>query len=49
MMKAAHDAMAFLAHESGGKCFPCRIGTQQLTERLNDDSKNWTSQHGPKK
>lgn len=39
MMKAAHDAMAFLAHESCGKCFPCRIGTQQLTERLNDDSK----------
>jgi NADH:ubiquinone oxidoreductase subunit F (NADH-binding) len=26
--------MAFFAHESCGKCFPCRIGTQRLTERL---------------
>ncbi|MDG2122654.1 MAG: NADH-ubiquinone oxidoreductase-F iron-sulfur binding region domain-containing protein, partial [Verrucomicrobiales bacterium] len=34
MVKAAHDAMAFFAHESCGKCFPCRIGTQRLTERL---------------
>ena len=39
MMKAAHDAMAFFAHESCGKCFPCRIGTQRLTERLNGDAK----------
>ncbi len=30
----AHEAMAFFAHESCGKCFPCRIGTQRLTERL---------------
>ena len=30
----AHDAMRFFAHESCGKCFPCRIGTQRLTERL---------------
>jgi len=30
----AHQAMAFFAHESCGKCFPCRIGTQRLTERL---------------
>lgn len=49
MMKAAHDAMAFFAHESCGKCFPCRIGTQRLTERLNDDSKKldlaaWTEE-----
>ena len=49
MMKAAHDAMAFLAHESCGKCFPCSIGTQRLTERLNDDSKKldlaaWTEE-----
>jgi len=29
--------MAFFAHESCGKCFPCRIGTQRLTERLNGD------------
>lgn len=35
MVKAAHDAMSFFAHESCGKCFPCRIGTQRLTERLN--------------
>jgi NADH:ubiquinone oxidoreductase subunit F (NADH-binding) len=30
----AHEAMEFFAHESCGKCFPCRIGTQRLTERL---------------
>lgn len=41
MVKVAHDAMAFFAHESCGKCFPCRIGTQRLTERLN-------GRHGPK-
>jgi len=35
MVAAAHDAMAFFAHESCGKCFPCRIGTQRMTERLN--------------
>jgi len=35
MVQAAHDAMSFFAHESCGKCFPCRIGTQRLTERLN--------------
>ncbi|MDA1086420.1 MAG: NAD(P)H-dependent oxidoreductase subunit E [Verrucomicrobia bacterium] len=34
MVKAARDAMEFFAHESCGKCFPCRIGTQRLTERL---------------
>lgn len=34
MVAAAHDAMAFFAHESCGKCFPCRIGTTRLTERL---------------
>ena len=26
--------MSFFAHESCGKCFPCRIGTQRLLERL---------------
>ena len=36
MVQVAHDAMAFFAHESCGKCFPCRIGTQRLTERLDD-------------
>ena len=34
MVSAAHDALEFFAHESCGKCFPCRIGTQRLTERL---------------
>ncbi|MGJ8724004.1 MAG: NADH-ubiquinone oxidoreductase-F iron-sulfur binding region domain-containing protein [Roseibacillus sp.] len=36
IVQVAHDAMAFFAHESCGKCFPCRIGTQRLTERLDD-------------
>ena len=34
MVEVAHQAMDFFAHESCGKCFPCRIGTQRLTERL---------------
>lgn len=34
MVAVAHNAMSFFAHESCGKCFPCRIGTQRLTERL---------------
>lgn len=34
MFQAAHEAMSFFAHESCGKCFPCRIGTQRLVERL---------------
>jgi NADH-quinone oxidoreductase subunit F len=34
MIQAAHSAMEFFAHESCGKCFPCRIGTQRLVERL---------------
>ncbi len=38
MVQAAHDAMSFFAHESCGKCFPCRIGTQRLSERLNGES-----------
>ncbi|MGY8641169.1 MAG: NADH-ubiquinone oxidoreductase-F iron-sulfur binding region domain-containing protein [Verrucomicrobiales bacterium] len=38
MVKAAHDAMEFFAHESCGKCFPCRIGTQRITERLNGEA-----------
>ena len=49
MVKAAHDAMAFFAHESCGKCFPCRIGTQRLTERLSSEPDNlsheaWTEE-----
>ncbi|MEM7601014.1 MAG: NADH-ubiquinone oxidoreductase-F iron-sulfur binding region domain-containing protein, partial [Verrucomicrobiota bacterium] len=38
MVDAAHGAMEFFAHESCGKCFPCRIGTQRMTERLNGSS-----------
>jgi NADH-quinone oxidoreductase subunit F len=38
MVQVAHDAMEFFAHESCGKCFPCRIGTQRMTERLNGSS-----------
>ena len=34
MVESARGAMAFFAEESCGKCFPCRIGTQRLTERL---------------
>jgi NADH:ubiquinone oxidoreductase subunit F (NADH-binding) len=34
MVSVARDAMSFFAHESCGKCFPCRIGTHRITERL---------------
>ena len=34
MVEIAAMAMSFFAHESCGKCFPCRIGTQRLNERL---------------
>ena len=34
MIAVARDAMEFFAEESCGKCFPCRIGTQRLVERL---------------
>ena len=34
MVEVAHSAMAFFADESCGKCFPCRIGTGRLAERL---------------
>jgi NADH:ubiquinone oxidoreductase subunit F (NADH-binding) len=34
MVAATLNAMEFFAHESCGKCFPCRIGTQRLVERL---------------
>ena len=36
MVEVAHNGMAFFAHEACGKCFPCRIGTQRLTERLDE-------------
>jgi NADH-quinone oxidoreductase subunit F len=38
MVDVARQAMSFFAHESCGKCFPCRIGTQRLTERLSLDA-----------
>lgn len=46
MVSVAHEAMQFFAHESCGKCFPCRIGTQRLSERLNGNNgqlslENW--------
>ena len=34
IIEMAHNAMEFFAEESCGKCFPCSIGTQRLTERL---------------
>ena len=34
MVEVARLAMEFFAEESCGKCFPCRIGTQRLVERL---------------
>ena len=37
MVEVARQAMSFFAHESCGKCFPCRIGTTRLTERLAGD------------
>lgn len=48
MVQTAHEAMRFFAHESCGKCFPCRIGTQRLTERLEGamglDLATWTAE-----
>ncbi|MEE3233163.1 MAG: NADH-ubiquinone oxidoreductase-F iron-sulfur binding region domain-containing protein [Candidatus Latescibacterota bacterium] len=34
MIEVAREAMNFFADESCGKCFPCRIGTQRISERL---------------
>ncbi len=34
MVEIARIAMEFFTEESCGKCFPCRIGTRRLTERL---------------
>lgn len=34
LLDIARNAMEFFAEESCGKCFPCRIGTQRLTELL---------------
>jgi NADH-quinone oxidoreductase subunit F len=38
MVEVAAQAMSFFAHESCGKCFPCRIGTQRLSERLRGEA-----------
>lgn len=34
MIEVARSSMEFFAEESCGKCFPCRIGTRRLVERL---------------
>ena len=34
MIRVTRESMEFFAEESCGKCFPCRIGTQRLAERL---------------
>lgn len=48
MGEVARQAMSFFAHESCGKCFPCRIGTQRLTERLSgegpEDKEAWNAE-----
>lgn len=38
MLDVARNAMEFFAEESCGKCFPCRIGTQRLTEMLDGNA-----------
>ncbi len=37
MFEVSRQAMSFFAHESCGKCFPCRIGSTRLTERLSGE------------
>ena len=37
MVEVSRWAMSFFAHESCGKCFPCRIGTRRLAERLSGE------------
>ena len=48
MVEVAHNVMHFFAEESCGKCFPCRIGTQRLSERLDgggpDDLNLWLTE-----
>jgi len=49
MVEVARMAMEFFAEESCGKCFPCRIGTRRLTERLEgsagpDDPRAWIAE-----
>ena len=49
MLQAAREAIDFFRHESCGKCFPCRVGTQRLSERLAEpatatDVNTWISE-----
>ena len=48
MVAVARDAMEFFAHESCGKCFPCRIGTRRIVERLGsggpEDLASWVDE-----
>ena len=49
MIRYLEHLMEFCAVESCGKCFPCRIGTQRLTERLNGEANDlspeaWTAE-----
>ena len=49
MVEMEHEAMEFFADESCGKCFPCRIGTQRLKERLDgpaacNDLEDWNEE-----
>lgn len=48
MVAIAHEAMEFFAHESCGKCFPCRIGTTRLTERLHPHGLDGLGGSGPR-
>ncbi len=36
IVQIAQSAMNFFAHESCGKCYPCRIGTTRITEILDE-------------
>ncbi len=40
IVAVARSAMEFFAEESCGKCFPCRIGTERLAERLDGRGPN---------
>lgn len=49
MVAVAHEAMEFFADESCGKCFPCRIGTRRIAERLEGtagptNTKDWIAE-----
>ncbi len=46
LLAMARETARFFAHESCGKCFPCRIGTQRLVERFSqlDHSAAWRSE-----